>query len=65
MYLIFHVFDFSSEESSDEMGSLSATFNPKLPAVRPKRPPKATTTVHGHSNINWNAIYSMQNQPMY
>jgi hypothetical protein len=35
-----NVFDFSSEESSDEMGSLSATFDPKLPAARPKRPPK-------------------------
>ena len=35
------VFDFSSEESADETGSLS---DPKLPAARPKRTKKRGLT---------------------
>jgi hypothetical protein len=35
-----NLFDFSSAESSDETGSLSANSDPKLPAARTKNPPK-------------------------
>ena len=56
------VFDFSSEESTDETGSLS---DPKLSAARPKRTKKevqVTNTAHGFLNMYWNVICSMLNQ---
>jgi hypothetical protein len=40
-----NVFNFSSEESSDEAGSLSANSDPKLPAARPKRPTKSGPSI--------------------
>ena len=55
-------FDFSSEESADETGSLSDPKLPQLDRSVLKKEVQVTNTAHGFLNMYWNVICSMLKQ---